>query len=94
MSRGNWNKIKQSKFFYVKIYRKLLSAIIASLLINIILCAGIIYSHLHKPLRAYYATNGVTPPVQLSARSVPNYSEVYLLPPDPVNENDNKVIPD
>lgn len=94
MSRGNWNRIKQSKFFYVQIYRKVITAITASQVINVILCLGVIYVYFNQPARTFYATSGITPPIELTPMDTPNYSAEALLPPDPVNEEGNKVIPD
>lgn len=94
MSRGNWNRIKRSKFFYVQIYRKVITLIVASQVINVILCMGVIYFYFNQPGTAYYATSGITPPIELTPRDTPNYSAEALLPPDPVNEDGNKVIPD
>lgn len=94
MSRGNWNKIKRSKFFYVQIYRKVVTLIVASQVINVILCLGIIYFYFNQPIRTFYATSGMTPPIELTPRDTPNHSAEALLPPDPVNEEVNKFIPD
>lgn len=94
MSRGNWNKIKQSKFFYVQIYRKVITAIVVSQAINVILCLGITYFYFNKPDRTFYATSGITPPIELTPMNKPNYSAEALLPPDPVNDEGDKVIPD
>lgn len=94
MSRGNWNRIKQSKFFYVRVYRKLLTVIIASTAFNVILCAALIYSFLHIPLRDFYATSGVVPPIQLTPLDAPNNTSESLLPPDPINDDNNRVIPE
>ena len=94
MSRGAWSKIKQSKFFYVYTYRKVLTFIIASAIMNTVLCVAISYSYFHRPERAFYSTSGVVAPVKLTPMDTPNYSAEAKLPPDPVNEDDNKVIPE
>lgn len=94
MSRGNWNRIKRSKFFYVRTYRKVLTYIILSQIVNIALCLGIIYSFFHQPIRTYYATSGIEPPIELNPLDTPNYTAKPLLPADPVNEIENKVIPE
>jgi intracellular multiplication protein IcmM len=94
MSRGKWNRIKQSKFFYVRIYRKVSTWLILSLLLNVLLCFSLIYSYLHKPIRTYYATSGITSPIELNALDAPNQTSEALLPPDPISENETKLIPD
>ncbi|MGQ3892558.1 type IVB secretion system protein IcmM/DotJ [Legionella sp. CNM-4043-24] len=94
MSRGKWGRIKQARFFYVRVYRKLSSWLVYSILLNIVLCFAVIYSQLHKPVRTYYATDGVTAPIMLNAMERPNESSEALLPPDPMTETDTKLIPE
>lgn len=94
MSRETWEVIKSSKNFYVNSYRRGLIALIISLLINCILGLLIAYIHLTEPERDFYATSGVTPPIQLTPLPTPNYSPSALLPPDPPAENEEeKLIP-
>ncbi len=93
MSRGSWNKIKASKFFYVMIYRRLLVMIIVFQTLNIILFVAISYFYLNRPERTYYATSGITLPILLSPLDRPNYSSGALLPPDPVLPQSNKIMP-
>lgn len=92
MSRGSWNKIKKSKFFYVMIYRRLLLLIIIFQTINVILFLGVGYVYLNRPERMYYATSGITLPIMLSPLDRPNYSSEPLLPPDPVLTESNKTM--
>lgn len=94
MSRGKWNRIKQSKFFYVRYYRKMSAWLILSIILNVVLCFGLIYSYLNKPTRTFYATDGVTPPILINPLAQANQSSEALLPPDPVMEPDNKLIPE
>lgn len=94
MSRENWKRIKQSKFFYVKFYRRITTWVILSILLNIVLCFGLIYSYLNRPARTYYATSGITAPVELKALDMPNNSSEALLPSDPIDVPENKFIPD
>lgn len=93
MSRGTWNKIKLSKFFYVQSYRYLILFVVASQAFNIIFCVVIIFLHLNKPAQTFYTTNGVTQPVELDSRNSPNNADEALLPPDPLETNDTKPIP-
>lgn len=93
MARATWNLIKSSKSFYVKTYRLTGTLIVISLMINIFLGMLIVYYHLHRPERDFYASNGTTPPIALTPLSTPNNSAEALLPPDPINDDDEKVIP-
>lgn len=93
MSRETWLELKESKTFYVATYRGAATMVIVSSLLNLALCCGIYYTYFNRPERHYYATNGVTPPIELTAMKAPNNSSVALLPPDPTNVEAPKVIP-
>lgn len=93
MGRVNWNTIKQSKMFYVVIYRRSLSALMISLVLNCIFSLLIYYVYLSRPEPDYYATSGIAPPIQLTVMAEPNKSSVALLPPDPVEEVEARPIP-
>lgn len=93
MSRATWNRIKQSKFFYVRNYRVMTFFVVISTGLNAVLCLAIFYAYLNRPLITFYATSGVALPVELRALSAPNYSSEALLAPDPVEE-DAKSIPE
>lgn len=93
MGRGDWKLVQDSKSFYVRSYRRVSFMVFVSLLLNLLLGCGIYYSYFNQPARQYYATSGVTPPVRLAPRDAPNYSAQALLPPDPVNVEEAKVIP-
>lgn len=93
MSRENWNKIKSSKGFYVRTYRQASMAVTVSLIFNLLLLLAIYYYHINRPSPDFYATNGTTPPVKLTALDERNYSSTPLLEADPVNEDKPKVIP-
>lgn len=94
MSRGNWSRIKQSKYFYVIVYRKLLSVIIISIAFNVILCTAIMFTYFNRPIREYYATSGITPPIQLKGLQQPNYLSEALLTPDVKSDDDYRAIPE
>lgn len=93
MPRATWNTIKGSKTFYVRFYRKLGTWLIGSLIFNIVMAGVIVYAYLHHPERDYYATSGITAPIKLTGLSTPNYSDQALLPPDPVNDDETRLIP-
>lgn len=94
MSRESWNRIKQSKFFYIRNYRALLTLMLASLVLNVILCLLFFYAYINRPPIDFYATSGIAPPIELTPLDAPNTSDSALLPPDPTDEDINRVIPD
>lgn len=93
MSRKTWDLIKLDKNFNVNIYRKGLTALILSLLLSCGLAWGIFNLYKHLPERDYYATSGITFPVQLTALSTRNNSSEALLAPDPPDDDELRPIP-
>lgn len=94
MSRQLWQDIIHRKFFYVQTYRRTLTALFISLVLNAVLGLGMYVAYLFQPARDFYATSGVTQPLQLTPRLTPNESSTALLAPDPVQDNDQiKEIP-
>lgn len=93
MSRTTWNIIKQSKFFYVNTYRRVAFILFISILVNLILGLVIFYVYINQPEHDFYATSGVTAPIELTALNTPNYSSEPLLERDPDAMTDNKVMP-
>jgi len=88
LSRGTWAKIRQSNRFYVDTYRRGITALLVSLILNAFLAMGIYYVYFGQPEPDYYATDGITPPVQLTAMDQPNDSPNPLLANDQ-NDNEN-----
>lgn len=93
MSKKTWDLIKRSKRFYVRVYRRISSILLVSVLLNVFLGAGICYLCSHVPERDFYATFGETPPVPLVAMNEPNYSSVPLLANDPSQDTNVRTIP-
>lgn len=93
MSREKWDLIKRQKNFNVRLFRKGVKLLIFSLVLNFILGILIFYKYLNLPARDYYATNGITPPEQLTPLMAPNYTSSALLDPDPPTVTEEKVIP-
>lgn len=93
MSRETWHLIKQSKRFYVSTYRNVGTALVMSVVINLILGCGIYYTYFNLPEPEFYATSGIAPPVLLTALDMPNNTSVALLAPDPDVETNVKKIP-
>lgn len=93
MSRAAWALIKNSNNFNVNIFRRGLSVLLVSLIFSGVLGFFIFRSYIHTPERDYYATNGVTAPVQLKGLSGPNNSPEPLLEPDPPTDDAPRVIP-
>ncbi len=82
MSRGSWNKIKQSHLFFVHTCRWIQSALFFSVILSVLLCMGIyhVYFGRHEP--DFYATSGITEPVLLQSMDEPNTSAYPLLAND------------
>ncbi|MDW8867305.1 type IVB secretion system protein IcmM/DotJ [Legionella pneumophila] len=93
MSRETWALIKRNKNFNVHIYRRGLTLLILSLGLSCGLSGLIYYVHMHEPERDFYATSGITPPIQLKPMPTPNMSSEALLPPDPPDEDLQRIIP-
>lgn len=94
MSRETWDHIKQTKRFYVGVYRKTSTALIVSCLLNLGLGVILYYMYFNQPDRNYYSTDGVTPPVPLTPLSEPNMTSVPLLAADEAPDDDGtRVIP-
>jgi intracellular multiplication protein IcmM len=93
MRREVWRLLIQSKRFYVGTFRFIESMLVLSLLISVLLTAGVLYIYLDIPERHYYATNGMVPPSDLTAMDAPNETSVALLASDPITDDDEKSIP-
>ena len=76
MSRASWNEKKSSKRFYVVLYRRMINFLIVSLILNLGLSILLVNMFSKRPPHAFYATDGITPPMELSARSTPNEGSV------------------
>ncbi|MFZ4077075.1 MAG: type IVB secretion system protein IcmM/DotJ [Legionellaceae bacterium] len=94
MSRDTWRLVKESKRFYVAMYRKQSSILIFSVVLNVLLCVSVYALYFNLPMNDFYATNGATPPIQLTAMDIPNATSVPLLPDDMQEEGDAKVVPE
>lgn len=93
MSGVVWRERMRSKSFYVMSFRKLITLSLCSMLLSLILIADIVWVYYNQPMREFYASSGIAPPVKLSPLSEPNQSSVALLPPDPVLPVEDKPIP-
>ena len=93
MSRETWTLIKNSKRFYVSTFRRAGSALFVSVVINFTLGLAIYYTYITQPGHDFYATSGITPPVELTSMDTPNNTSVALLADDDESVNDIKVIP-
>ena len=94
MTASSWNVIKRSNRFYINSYRKLGSLLFISMFINVMLIAGIYYYYVTRGEHDFYATNGETPPIQLTAMDAANKSQTALLPPDDSSETEMKELPE
>lgn len=93
MSKLVWQRIKLSKRFYVRTYRKLGGVLLSSVIVNLLLGFAIIYVKSKMPEPDYYSTYGEVPPVKLTALDGPNYSSQALLPDDRQYDDNQKQIP-
>jgi intracellular multiplication protein IcmM len=93
MSRENWRLIAQSKRFYVNTFRRAGNALLVSILMNLLLGVAIQVVYFNQPENDFYATNGATSPVTLTAMESPNNASAAMLASDPDNESDIRVIP-
>ena len=92
MRRDVWRVIRGSKNFHVTTFRLARTAIVFSLIINLVLGLAICQAYFYKPERHFYVTNGVVPPTELTSRDTPNESSVPLLANDPDAINDEKIL--
>jgi len=95
VSRGTWTQIRQSNRFYVDTYRRALIALVFSSALSVFLLIAIFHVYFGQPEHDFYATDGVTPPLQLTAMDIPNYSSVPLLANDqePESNVNAKAVP-
>jgi intracellular multiplication protein IcmM len=93
MSRETWAIVKNNRNFYVHIYRNGLFLLLMSLGLCCVLSVILFYMYYIQPERDYYASNGITPPVQLQSMLAPNSSSQALLEPDPPTDDAVRVIP-
>lgn len=93
MNRETWALIKRNKNFNVHVYRRGLTVLIASLILSCIMVLIVFFLYLNEPERDFYATSGITPPVALKPMLTPNNSSSALLAPDPVDDNEERTIP-
>ncbi|MFY7697390.1 MAG: type IVB secretion system protein IcmM/DotJ [Legionella sp.] len=93
MSRETWSTTKQSKHFYVYTYRFAGGALVISMIMNLCIGLAIMYTYSHQPVNDFYATDGVTPPVQLTYMDQPNNTSTPILGDDADEKNESKLIP-
>lgn len=93
MSKSSWDIIKRSKRFYIRTFRRTGSALIVSTAINMALLIGIYYSYFNRPEHDFYATDGVTPPILLTAMDERNNTSMPMLANDQAQDDNNRVIP-
>lgn len=91
MGKTVWSNVRQSKFFYAVLYRRMLMMLWVSLVLNIALSLGVYYFYFQRPPHTFYASNGVTQPIKLTPRMSPNYSTEAILPPEPKPDEPAKV---
>lgn len=93
MSRETWALIKENKNFNVNVFRRGLVFLIISLLLSCTFGVWMFYIYVHLPERDYYATSGITPPIEIKSMLAPNASSKALLDPDPPTDDVLRVLP-
>jgi intracellular multiplication protein IcmM len=93
LSRGTWADIIQSSYFYINTYRRGIFVLIVSVILNVLLLMALYYRYFHQNAPDFYATDGVTPPVPLTAMEQPNNSSSALLADEQSDYDNNKVVP-
>ena len=93
MSRGSLALIRQSKRFYISTFRRGARFLVISAVINFLLIVAIGFAYFSQGEHDFYTTSGVMPPDLLKALDEPNYSSTPLLPNDPENDDDLRIIP-
>ena len=93
VSRGTWAKIRQSNRFYVDTYRRAVAVLIFSVALSIALCVAIYYVYFGQSGHDFYATNGETPPIPLTAMDERNYTSNPLLANDVEQDINTKAMP-
>ena len=83
MTRQAREWVKTQKCFYRNNFRRMLSVLALSIVINVALVAAALYVYESRSDSIYYASNGVRSPVKLKVLSGPNESSTPLLQPDP-----------
>lgn len=89
MSRETWRAIAQDRSFIIVMFRRGSLWLSFSLLLNVALILFSFYYWSQREIPDFYATDGIRMPIKLNPRSTPNMSSTYLLPPDPV-ETENE----
>jgi intracellular multiplication protein IcmM len=95
MAREAWNVIKHTKEFHVSWYRTGVQLLVISMCLNLVLILLCVYFATRDLKQDYYASDGIRFPIELNPLKKPNETSQYLLPPDPVSEDESlKVIPE
>lgn len=95
MGKATWRAIKENNTFYVNMFRRGIVVLLISLGINLLLIVFSALIFLQEGSPEYYATDGIRSPILLKPLNGPNTTSTYLLPPDPITEDESgKVIPE
>lgn len=93
MSRGTWTRIRQSNRFYIDTYRRGVIALLVSVSLNAFLGVAVYHTYFSQPEPDFYATDGITLPVLLTAMDHPNNSPNALLANEQNDYDNTKVVP-
>ena len=93
MSRGTWADIRRSNNFYIDTYRRGIIVLLVSVVLNGLLGLAICNVYLGLPEPDFYATDGVTHPIRLTAMNTPNYTSNALLTDEQNNYDTTRAVP-
>ena len=82
MSKSKFFDSINRRYFYVVSYRLILNGLILFNICNLIFLGVATFLFFNRGLHTYFATSGLTNPVQLTPMSGPNYSSVPILEDD------------
>jgi len=83
MARAAWGETRKAKGFSVAVYRRMSLMLWVSLILNLILILSCYYFYFKWPDRRFFASDGVSQPVELTPLDGPNMTAKALLPPPP-----------
>jgi intracellular multiplication protein IcmM len=94
MRQQSLREKKGRKGFYVKGFRVSVSALLVSLVLNLMLSSGIYNRLIRIPEYKFYATDGIAAPILLTPLEAPNKSAKPLLEDDPPEEMITRDLPE
>ena len=82
MAKLKYLRLKNKRYFFVFSYRNILNSLIFLGICNLIFLGVATFLFFNRGQHIYFATSGLTNPVQLAPMNGPNYSSVPILEDD------------